>query len=284
MQRAATTWRLPKRMRQADGMRKPRGSMNEPRSGSLAGTSTLRCLRRVSTWPQVPRRTPSGWSTWSRVARAAGCGAGREAARRYRHGATGARAQEAATTAPLPDQPSPERPAPEQPGRASRPRRRCCLQGAPRTVALLLPLTGRHRAIGTAVRDGFVAACLADPADVRPRVTIYDTAATRRSRLLSAGGHGGRTVHCRPADEGRTPGAGRGGQFPFPRSALNTLRVAFRRPSCSSFRSTRARKRAVAQRIAADGHLRGVALFPENDWGRRVHEAFEEELERRVSR
>ena len=44
-------------------------------------------------------------------------------------------------------------------------------------MALLLPLTGRYRTTGVAVRDGFVAACLADPADVRPRITIYDTAA-----------------------------------------------------------------------------------------------------------
>ena len=36
--------------------------------------------------------------------------------------------------------------------------------------------------------------------------------------------------------------------------------------------------RAVARRIAADGLVRGVALFPDSTWGQRVREAFTSEL------
>jgi uncharacterized protein len=38
--------------------------------------------------------------------------------------------------------------------------------------------------------------------------------------------------------------------------------------------------RAVARRIAEDGLLRGIALFPEGAWGQRVHAAFVDELTR----
>ena len=37
--------------------------------------------------------------------------------------------------------------------------------------------------------------------------------------------------------------------------------------------------RAVARRIATDGLVRGVALFPDNAWGQRVHDAFIQELQ-----
>jgi outer membrane PBP1 activator LpoA protein len=104
-------------------------------------------------------------------------------------------AQESATTAPLPPaEPLPGPPAPMEPaapGPAMLP------SGAPRAVALLLPLTGRYRTAGTAVRDGFIAACLADAADVRPRVGHE-----RGGRFLSAGPRGWRAVRGRPPDEG----------------------------------------------------------------------------------
>jgi hypothetical protein len=37
--------------------------------------------------------------------------------------------------------------------------------------------------------------------------------------------------------------------------------------------------RETARRIAADGHLRGIALFPRSSWGERVHAAFTGELQ-----
>ena len=36
--------------------------------------------------------------------------------------------------------------------------------------------------------------------------------------------------------------------------------------------------RAVARRIASDGHIRGIALFPRNAWGERLQAAFADEL------
>jgi hypothetical protein len=188
------------------------------------------------------------------------------------------RAQEPATTAPLPDEPSAAVPPLEQPvvpapGPAMLP------SGAPRTVALLLPLTGRHRASGTAVRDGFIAACLADPADVRPRVAIYDTAANGVVASYQQALANGAQFVVGPLMKDEIAVLVAGGQFPVPTLALNTLPGGVPPAFLFQFSLDPGEEaRAVARRIAADGHLRGIALFPENDWGRRVHDAFEEEL------
>jgi outer membrane PBP1 activator LpoA protein len=44
------------------------------------------------------------------------------------------------------------------------------------SIALLLPLSGRMQAAGRAVRDGFLAAVLAEPAELRPKIELLDTA------------------------------------------------------------------------------------------------------------
>ena len=47
----------------------------------------------------------------------------------------------------------------------------------PDQIALLLPLSGRAEAVGTAVRDGFIAGFLEQDVASRPRLKIYDVAA-----------------------------------------------------------------------------------------------------------
>jgi outer membrane PBP1 activator LpoA protein len=185
-----------------------------------------------------------------------------------------------ATITPLPGEPAPGGPAPTPaspaapvPGPAMLP------SGAPSAVALLLPLTGRYRSAGLAVRDGFVAACLVDPADVRPRVAIYDTAANGVVASYHQAVTDGAQFVVGPLMKDELAVLVAGAQFPVPTLALNTLSGATPPAFLFQFSLDPAEEaRAVARRIAADGHLRGIALFPENDWGRRVHDAFDEEL------
>jgi len=188
-----------------------------------------------------------------------------------------AQAQQPATTTPLPAEPGP---ATTTPGPAPAPGPAMLPSGAPSAVALLLPLTGRYRTTGVAVRDGFVAACLADPADVRPRVTIYDTAANGVVASYQQALADGAQFVVGPLMKDELALLVAAGQFPVPTLALNTL--AGGTPPAFLFQFSLDpgdEARAVARRIAADGHLRGIALFPENDWGRRVHDAFDEELD-----
>jgi hypothetical protein len=183
------------------------------------------------------------------------------------------------TTTPLPAEPLPGAPLPPAPGPGAAPVM-VLPSGTPSVVALLLPLTGRYRATGTAVRDGFIAACLADPADVRPRVAIYDTAANgvvaSYQRALA---EGAQFVVGPLTREEVALLAAAGQQIPVPTLALNSRPDGMPPSFLFQYSLDPAEEaRAVARRIAADGHLRGIGLFPENDWGRRVHDALEEEL------
>jgi outer membrane PBP1 activator LpoA protein len=191
---------------------------------------------------------------------------------------TARQASQSATTTPLPQEPLPPSPAPAGPA-VPAPGPAMLPSGAPRSVALLLPLTGRYRSAGTAVRDGFVAACLTDAADARPRVSIYDTAANGVVASYQQAIAEGAQFVVGPLMKDELALLVAGGQFPVPTLALNTLAGGPPPAFLFQFSLDPAEEaRAVARRIAADGHLRGIALFPENDWGRRVHDAFDEEL------
>jgi outer membrane PBP1 activator LpoA protein len=190
-----------------------------------------------------------------------------------------ARDAPAATTTPLPGE-EPAAPAPQDgvPPAAAAPTV-MLPSGGPTAVALLLPLSGRYRSAGAAVRDGFIAACLADPADARPRVTIHDTAANGVVASYQQALAEGAQFIVGPLMKDELALLVASGQFPVPTLALNSL--AGGTPPSFLFQFSldpEEEARAVARRIAADGHTRGIALFPENDWGRRVHDAFSEEL------
>jgi len=150
---------------------------------------------------------------------------------------------------------------------------------APSVVALLLPMSGRQQALGTAVRDGFLAACLADPASA-PRVQVYDTAA------LGVGPAYQRAIAEKtqfvvgPLTRDEVQALVVTQQLPVPTLALNAYTSAAPPPYLFQFAlDPEQEARAAAQRIAADGHVRGIALFPRNAWGDRLQAAFTAELQ-----
>lgn len=150
--------------------------------------------------------------------------------------------------------------------------------GRPASVALLLPLSGKHRASGVAIRDGFMAAWLADPADLRPQVIVYDTgndAAGTYTRALAAGA---RSV-VGPLLKEELAAVASTQQVPVPTLALNALSGGQPPSFLYQFALDPVDEaRAAARRIAQDGYTRGVALFPANAWGKRLSEAFATEL------
>jgi outer membrane PBP1 activator LpoA protein len=144
-------------------------------------------------------------------------------------------------------------------------------------IALLLPLSGRQQAAGTAVRDGFLAAALAEPPDRRPRIDVYDTnspdAAAAYRRALASGA---RAV-AGPLLKEDVAAIAAGESVAVPTVALNAL-PGDAPPFLFQFAlDPEQEARAAARRIAADGRTQGVALFPRNAWGERLHAAFTEE-------
>ncbi len=150
---------------------------------------------------------------------------------------------------------------------------------APNAVALLLPLSGRQRALGVAVRDGFLAASLEDPAAAQ-RVRIYDTAGPGVGPAYQSALADGAQFVVGPLTKEEVEALVAAQQLPVPTLALNTYPGAT--PPAFLFQFSldpEEEARAVARRIAADGHVRGIALFPRSSWGERLHAAFTNELQ-----
>jgi outer membrane PBP1 activator LpoA protein len=170
-------------------------------------------------------------------------------------------------------QPSPAAP-PAAPGAAPA----ASTAGRPASVALLLPLSGKHRSSGVAIRDGFMAAWLADPADLRPRVVVYDSgndAAGTYTRAIAAGAR----FVVGPLLKEELAAVASTQQVSVPTLALNALSGGQPPSFLYQFALDPVDEaRAAARRIALDGYTRGVALFPANAWGKRLSEALATEL------
>lgn len=157
-------------------------------------------------------------------------------------------------------------------------------------VAALLPLSGRNAAVGAQLRDGLLAAYLAQPAEGRPTLRFYDIAAQPVVDALAAARSAGAVFVIGPlmrdevAAVAEATAASPGGP---PVLALNFLPP----PSTASAvqpapaglyqfgLSPEEEARSAARRALSDGRRRAIALIPEGDWGRRVLEAFRTEFE-----
>ena len=146
------------------------------------------------------------------------------------------------------------------------------------SIALLLPLSGRMQAAGRAVRDGFLAAALADAPDRRPKIEFIDTAeigtAAAYARALDAGAD----AVAGPLLKEDLAALVAAHTLPVPTLALNSLPMDSPPPFLFQFAlDPEHEARAAARRIARDGRVHGIALFPRSAWGERVHAAFTEE-------
>jgi outer membrane PBP1 activator LpoA protein len=150
----------------------------------------------------------------------------------------------------------------------------------PDQIALLLPLSGRAEAVGTAVRDGFIAGYLEQAAASRPRLKIYDVAAESVAGAYQHAIQDGASfvvgpltkedvAAIAPLSAGRTPVL-----------ALNFLADSANAPGdfYQFALLPEDEARIVARRLVADGKLKGVALLPDGEWGTRVGAAFADEL------
>jgi hypothetical protein len=145
-------------------------------------------------------------------------------------------------------------------------------------VALILPLSGRQQSAGAAVRDGFLAAILAR-GEAAPRVLVYDTAASGPVQAYQQALADGAGIVVGPLTREDVAALVAGKPMPVPTLALNTSAGSAPAFMFQFTLDPEQEARAAARRIAADGHTRGVALFPRSPWGERIYAAFTSELQ-----
>ncbi len=150
----------------------------------------------------------------------------------------------------------------------------------PDQIALLLPLSGRGEAIGVAVRDGFIAAYLEQPAASRPHVRVYDVAAETVAGGYQHAGQDGAAVVV-----GRLPKEAVAAIVPLSAGRMPVLALNFLSDAVNAPRDfyqfallPEDEARIVARRLVADGKLNGVLILPGGEWGSRVGAAFTDEI------
>jgi uncharacterized protein len=153
------------------------------------------------------------------------------------------------------------------------------LENAPH-VALMLPLSGRTAAASAQIRDGFMTAYYQLPANARPRLRVYDTAATSIAEAVGTASAAGAEFIVGPLTREEVVAAAELISQRPPILALNFLPPD--KPAPERYYqfalSPEDDARAVARYIGASGKRRGVVITPEGDWGTRVAAAFDEEL------
>jgi outer membrane PBP1 activator LpoA protein len=152
--------------------------------------------------------------------------------------------------------------------------------GATRRVALLLPLTGRAAAAAATLRDGFQAAIMVLPAELRPQVDTFDTGALSVPEAIDQARAGGTDIIVGPLTREEVQLAADVGARGVPLLTLNFL-GADRSAPAGMYQfalSPEEEARAVATRLLATGRRRGVAMAPAGDWGNRVLAAFQQQF------
>ena len=145
-------------------------------------------------------------------------------------------------------------------------------------VALLLPMDGPLASVARALRDGFLAAHLAEQQDLK--IELFDS--TRLSSLdefYRQASAAGVELVIGPLEKDMVRQLADREQLPITTLALNYSDANQKVPP-QLFQFGLAAEdeaREVARRAWADGHRRAVALTPRGDWGNRVLEAFRQE-------
>jgi outer membrane PBP1 activator LpoA protein len=150
----------------------------------------------------------------------------------------------------------------------------------PPQIALVLPLSGRTASSGIAVRDGFMAALLQQEASRRPQLHVYDSAAMGATTAYRKAVADGAQFIIGPLVKDDVVALAASNEVSVTTLALNQLAEDATAPSLmfQFALEPEDEARQVAQRLAADGRMRGLVLLPNDDWGQRVFRAFDSEL------
>lgn len=153
----------------------------------------------------------------------------------------------------------------------------------PRQIALLLPLSGSNASAGKAVQNGFFGAYFSTAGALAEEqvIRIYDSGAAGGAREAYAlAVQDGAEFVVGPLLRRNVSELGAEGLLPVPVLSLNYLPDNVEAPAglYQFALAPEDEARAAADRALADGARHAVALYPNNDWGRRVAAGFADEF------
>jgi outer membrane PBP1 activator LpoA protein len=154
----------------------------------------------------------------------------------------------------------------------------------PRQIALLLPLSGRNARIGQAIQNGFLGAYFATAAslDESQNIRVYDVGTEGgASAAYSTAVADGAEFVVGPLLKNNVIELANDILVPVPVLTLNYLPDdTLAPPGLYQFAlAPEDEARSAAERALLDEHTHGVALVPNNDWGRRVLSSFSTQFE-----
>ncbi|NND64406.1 MAG: penicillin-binding protein activator [Gammaproteobacteria bacterium] len=154
----------------------------------------------------------------------------------------------------------------------------------PRRVALLLPLTGDLASIGEAVANGFGAAQKQTQATTKdqslPEVVVYDTAIAGAEMAYRQAISQGADAIVGPLTKDSLDAIGNQLQSRVTHLALNQFSNNRSTPR-SFFQFSLAPEheaKQIAQNAVTLDQSRAIAIAPDNEWGKRILESFEQDL------
>lgn len=157
------------------------------------------------------------------------------------------------------------------------------LQEFPRQIALLLPVSGKNATAGKAVQNGFFGAYFAATSGLEDaqRVAVYDIASGGVAAAYAQALEDGAEFVVGPLLRRNVQTLAREPMLPVPVLSLNYLPDGETAPPgfYQFALAPEDEAASAATRALTDGAIKAVALYPNNDWGRRVMNSFASELE-----
>lgn len=155
----------------------------------------------------------------------------------------------------------------------------------PRQIALLLPLRGGYRKAAEAIRDGIMAAWY-DSGQDRPLIKVYEGNSLNIEKVYSQAVIGGADFIVGPLEKQALTRLSTMADLSVPTLALNRIQPVSDMstvgngtmiPTLMQFGlSPEDEARQVAERAFADGRSRALVIVPDDQWGRRLYDAFRE--------
>jgi len=153
----------------------------------------------------------------------------------------------------------------------------------PRQIALLLPVSGKNATAGKAVQNGFFGAYFAATSGLEDaqRVAVYDIASGGVAAAYAQALEDGAEFVVGPLLRRNVQTLAREPMLPVPVLSLNYLPDGETAPPgfYQFALAPEDEAASAATRALTDGAIKAVALYPNNDWGRRVMNSFASELE-----